>query len=624
MYTMWWMLLAMCLPVMVKAASYNTSMIFVESGDVLVSNDRWVLALDIRLDDILFGFNKIIDFEKKLINSVAEFKKQNEAREPSMVKNFVTDMIADWYMEINLEEQEYWNVRTQFDSLVFALIPKKSFTRKRAIVDFGGPVLKMLFGTMDNSDLISINGKLDKLQASNDHVQHMVKEQLSYIPRIELIMRNQAEFAQAITDITKTIQQQSKDLWYADIIRLHQHKFSTGIRTFSNLVLRMKEASNILVNALLTTNNGKIDPSLLKPGNFLKILKNVQLNMPLEYQFVAPATLENLHIFYDVGKSSAYLIGHSVRLYVEIPLKAQEREFTIYRSIPIPIPIVQNNLRMKMKTDNSYLALSKNKNLHFEMNAADYAACRGQFIKICPYNLPIYRRHNTNTCLFANYVGDHIMIKQHCEIIISKRTNAEWIKVDDSETWVHDLEKEDLNLICADEAPRHITVQGTGTLNIPRSCEVHGKNYLLIQNVVGKSDVHNLTLGILDTDMLTFLESIANFSASSMITIEENSVLDDIVNRPGWDMDFSKGVDIKQLKSYMDSMENHKIMNHTNYRVVALYIIMIVAILIYLSYLVYSYLKTMECIFRRATRPRRVYDMDSLNGIHTNQEEIAE
>lgn len=331
----------------------------------------------------------------------------------------------------------------------------------------------------------------------------------------------------------------------------------------------------------------------------------------------------NLHIFYDVGKSSAYLVGHTVRLLIELPLKVQEREFTIYKAIPIPIPIVQNNLRMKMKTEDTYLALSKNKNLHFEMNRLDYSACRGQFLKICPYNSPIFRRHNTNTCLYANYVGDHDKMKENCDIIISKRTNAEWIKIDDSETWVHDLEKEDLNLICTDEAPRHVSVQGTETLNIPKSCEVYGKNYLLIQNLVGKSYVHPLTLGILDTNMLSFLEGIANFTASSMITIEENVVLHNIINKPGSDIDFSKGVKIKELKMYMDKLENQKLMNHTNYRVVTLYADLILGIICVLFYFAYGYIRTIECICRRTNKfiIRVDYEMESLKGIQVKEEE---
>lgn len=599
--SMWWLTLAILLPLSANARSFNTSMVFVDNGDVLVTNDKWIIILDLKLDDCQFAFEKIVEFEKSLLFSINDFRKQNEAREPSLVKEFVKDMLKDWATELDLIEQEFWKIRTEFDALVYALIPKKT-RQKRALADIGGQVLKVLFGTLDNSDLVNINRKLSQLEASSEFVQHMIKEQLSYVPKIELVMKNQQEFAKTMIEITRSIKKISDELWYNDVIRLYQHKFNTGIRVFSNSVNRIKQTSKILVNALLTTNNGKIDPNLIKPGHFLKVLKNVQSNMPAEFLFITPVLLENLHVFYDIGKSSAYLVDHTIRLFIEIPLKAQEREFTIYKALPIPIPIVQNNMRMKMKTEASYLALSKNKNLHFEMNLIDFSACRGQFIKICPFNAPIYRRHNVNTCLYANYIGDHEKIKELCEIIISKRNNAEWIKIDNGETWVYDLEQEDLNLVCTNEESKHISVQGTGSLNIPKSCEVHGKDYLLIQNIVGESNLHPFTLGILDNEMLSFLESLANFTLTSMITIDQNVALNDIITKPGWDIDFSKGVEVKVLKMYMEKLQNEKEMNVVNYRIIALYVILIVSILAYFSYLIYGYLQTVEFIFRKAVR----------------------
>lgn len=275
---------------------------------------------------------------------------------------------------------------------------------------------------------------------------------------------------------------------------------------------------------------------------------------------------------------------------------------------------------MKMRTDATYLALSKNKNLHFEMTVNDFSACRGQFIKICPFNAPIYRRHNVNTCLYANYVGDHDKIKEVCEIIISKRNNAEWIKIDNGQTWVYDLEHEDLNLVCTDEESKFMSVQGTGTLNIPKSCEVHAKDYLLIQNIVGETDISPLTLGILDSTMLSFLESLANFTISSMITIDQNVVLNDIITKPGWDIDFSKGVEVKELKMYMEKLESLKVMNYINYRIIALYVVFIVIVLGYLIYLLYGYLQTVEFIFRRnRPRPMPRQRRESLEGIDLNQ-----
>lgn len=620
--SMWWLIMTFLLPLMVNSRSFNTSMVFVDNGEVLITNDKWIIILDLKLDDCQFAFEKIINFEKNLLTSIDEFRRQTEQRPASLIKDFVIDMISDFSSELNLIEQEFWKIRSEFDALIYSLIPKKIRIKKRALAEIGGQVLKVLFGTLDSSDLAAINKKLDKLETTSDFVQHMIQEQLSYVPKIDLVMKNQQEFAKSIIEITKTIRKMSDDLAYIDVIRLYQHKINTGIRIFTNLVNGIKQTSTVLVNALLTTNNGKIDPNLLKPGHFLKVLKNVQSNIPVEFQFITPVLLENLHIFYDIGKSSAYLVNHTIRLFIEIPLKAQEREFTIFKAIPIPIPIVQNNMRMKMKTDAIYLALSKNKNLHFEMTLIDFSACRGQFIKICPFNAPIYRRHNVNTCLYANYIGDHDKIKELCEIIISKRNNAEWIKIDNGQTWVYDLEHEDLNLVCTDEESKHISVQGTGTLNIPKSCEVHAKDYLLIQNIVGESDLSPLTLGILDSNMLSFLESLANFTVSSMITLDQDVVLNDIITKPGWDIDFSKGVEVKVLKMYMEKLENIKNMNYINYRIIALYVVFICLIIAYLGYLSYGYLRNVEFIFRRnnpVPKPRNRQRQESLEDIHLNQ-----
>lgn len=621
---MLWILMTIMLPSVMSvefSKNLNTSMVFVDKGEILVTNDKWVVAVDINLDDVIYGFERILRFEKNLLISINNFRKVNSAREQSLVKDYVVDMIQDWNFEMTYLETMYWEVRSQFESLIYSLIPKKIRQKRTPAVPIIGKAFKLLFGTMDETDLTQITGKINKLEVSNGQMQHLIKEQLSYAPKIELVMKNQVEFAKSIVEITNSISRQADELWYTDNIRLHQHKVTTGIRMFTNLINKMKETSNILINALLTSNDGRIDPKLVSPTKLLDILKNVQTFMPTTLQLITPVLLENLHIFYDIGKASAYIIDHTIRLFIEIPLKSSEREFTIYKAIPIPIPIAQNNLRMKMKTDAIYLALSKNQNLHFEMNIDDYEACRGQFIKICPYNAPIYRRHNINTCLYANYEGDHEKIKENCEIILSKRNKAEWIKIDNGETWVHDIEHENLNLVCTGQEAKHISVSGRGTLFIPNSCEIHSDDYVLIQSIVGKSNTHPLEMGLLDTVMLTFLDTIANFTVTSMITIKENVVLDNILNSPSWSLDFSKGVDYKDLKLYMDKLENEKVMSYTNYRVIALYAILIAAILCYLGYLLYNYLQTVEFVFRR--RQRRRHDLnyaehlDAIN-IHRN------
>lgn len=62
----------------------------------------------------------------------------------------------------------------------------------------------------------------------------------------------------------------------------------------------MKQTSNTLTNAMLTTNDGKIDPNLIPPKKFLRVLQDVQTIIPAQLQLITPFQLENLHVFYDI------------------------------------------------------------------------------------------------------------------------------------------------------------------------------------------------------------------------------------------------------------------------------------------------------------------------------------
>lgn len=74
---------------------------------------------------------------------------------------------------------------------------------------------------------------------------------------------------------------------------------------------------------------------------------------------------------------------------------------------------------------------------------------------------------------------------------------------------------------------------------------------------------------------------------------------------------------------YMDKLENQKLMNHTNYRVVTLYADLILGIICVLFYFAYGYIRTIECICRRTNKfiIRVDYEMESLKGIQVKEEE---
>lgn len=106
----------------------------------------------------------------------------------------------------------------------------------------------------------------------------------------------------------------------------------------------MKHTSKTLTNAMLTTNNGKIDPNLIPPRQFLRVLQDLQRNIPAHLTLITPVQLENLHVFYDIGKASAVIIDHTIRIFIEIPLKASEREFTLLKQFQSQFLLLRTKL----------------------------------------------------------------------------------------------------------------------------------------------------------------------------------------------------------------------------------------------------------------------------------------
>lgn len=81
---MWCVLIALLWPISVYAADFNMSMVFVDKGEILVTNDRWVIIMDIKLDDCKYGFERILKFAQNLVGKLNEFRAEMEQTDHSI------------------------------------------------------------------------------------------------------------------------------------------------------------------------------------------------------------------------------------------------------------------------------------------------------------------------------------------------------------------------------------------------------------------------------------------------------------------------------------------------------------------------------------------------------------
>ena len=89
------------------------------------------------------------------------------------------------------------------------VLPK--LDRRRGLVDFGGAVLKTLFGTATVSDIHDLHEVISELQSSQRDVIHSISKQVTYIKNLATITGVEADVIANLSSIIKDVVIHSHD-----------------------------------------------------------------------------------------------------------------------------------------------------------------------------------------------------------------------------------------------------------------------------------------------------------------------------------------------------------------------------------------------------------------------------
>jgi hypothetical protein len=79
--------------------------------------------------------------------------------------------------------------------------------------------------------------------------------------------------------------------------------------------------------SLDVTSNGKLISVLINPYNLSEVLQQVCLQLPAVLSMLTGLTIEDMYVYYTIGTVHAVATSKSIRLFVDIPLKAADRYF---------------------------------------------------------------------------------------------------------------------------------------------------------------------------------------------------------------------------------------------------------------------------------------------------------
>jgi hypothetical protein len=210
---------------------------------------------------------------------------------------------------------------------------------KRGLIDILGYGLKYIFGTADARDVKRISATCDELDKFKVKMMHAVDHQMTYIRVLyETIKQNTMD----ITELTEVLRDSTSNLSLglnrveADLLDTQralekQVRYSAAIREIEAAILQLKLNVIRLQEATDVTGAGQLSSVLIHPYNLSTILQQVSLQLPAGLSMLTGLTVQDMYVYYAIAVVHAVATSKSIRLLVDISLKANDRYLELYQ-----------------------------------------------------------------------------------------------------------------------------------------------------------------------------------------------------------------------------------------------------------------------------------------------------
>jgi len=284
---------------------------------------------------------------------------------------------------------------------VYQILPK--LDSRRGLIDFGGTILRPLFGTATLTDLHSLHETLDELKSRDSDIAHSLSSQISYIKNLDSTLKINAAGIENLSNIVKDIviqsnehyQQVNRDLMWLNLTLFGQSRIFTAVRELEFTLLHLMQRVDELFAAIQHAIQGILSVNLINPTTLHNILRNVSLHLPEGYELITGTRAENIHLHYNLITVTVLGNVHSVKIVIHVPLKTVDRHFTIYKLFVFSTRISDNKF-VKYSTEFPYFGLSDNQHDFILLTEADLSHCKINGITVCPAEVAIYNSQTLN------------------------------------------------------------------------------------------------------------------------------------------------------------------------------------------------------------------------------------
>ena len=437
----------------------------------MLSNDVWRIAIDVEMEP----YEEALSIIRGDLLTVGERKQE-----------------FTYNSELKLIDTLLKTMETKLQTFK-QILPK--LDPRRGLINFGGAMLKALFGTAVDSDITSLHNNFDELQLRQQDIVHSVANQLTYIKKLDTITSVNADAIANLSGIIRDdmikshdkFREITRDILWLNMTIYGQSALFMTIRQLELAVLQLTQQLDELMDAIQSIIMGKLPVNLINPTTLHNILKNVSLHLPENYELIAGARIENIHLYYDFITVAAVGDAHHIKLILNVPLKTANRHFVLYKILALPTRI-SNDTFVQYLPEFLFFGIDTVQHNYILFTEAELSHCTQSSITVCPANAAIYSTQ-MKTCELSLYLQTtdsqnlcHRRLLLHHKTPILQRYESTWI--------YHLPERQHVVLRCwkdkAWTSSTHI-LYGNGIIYNTSQCLLTTDKFQTLPNIIGNT-----------------------------------------------------------------------------------------------------------------------------------------
>lgn len=458
---------------------------FMKQGEVTLSGEKWRVLININVTEISEGLRELkmttVESSDLMMKATVNFPELRPYRETiTRIMNMVEELIGAADTLLNL-------------------LPHSRHAR--GLINLGGKVMRVLFGTAEDEELKVTEENLARFADKVAEVIHIQQEHLTISKSLskrtketnEQLLSLTYEFRDTVGEIKLRVTKVESSVAKLEKTLNLVENITAKLQQIELATLKAVIDVRSLVNSVEMLVSGRLSVNLIGPLDLSKIMSRIRDSLPLGTDFISGISVADVYKYYQYIKIKAVTDSDSIKVILDLPLASVGRNFELFQVRSLPIRDPTTGAYVLYHLEEQFILVNVDKSTYAIPHHEDLAECAGRNPMACPVRFPLFRSHY-QTCISTLFFADAVNSQRLCmRTAVIHPPPPTWAWDDSRKKWLYSL-PEPVTLVSQCQQGENpvvteLTINNGGEIESSKSCLLRTTDYSLLPNTERRSSL---------------------------------------------------------------------------------------------------------------------------------------